>query len=195
MPIANSMKKKRKNRVQTNQKRCSRVMPNSTWKFMIILFALLGATAKSGVAQDAVATQFGDWEMISTPSQCMLITRVASAKSGIPIVEMFLVPNNDEKTKLVAGIRVPNGVSLSDGIAFRHPNQNTAFGMSWQSCNKSTCLAVGNLTKQNVTKLEKGSHIVVGFRPLPAGRTLNVDVSLSGVTKGLRALASCSVVQ
>ena len=167
-------------------------MTNTRCSVRLLTFAifLVGAC---GIAhgEDVKIERFQDWELLSTSQQCTLITRLASRKTGTPIVEMFLVENGADETGAMVGVRVPNGASLKDGIAYRHPNVENAVGLAWQNCDKNMCLAAGEISDEGLTKLKKGRRISLGFKPLPSARSINVDISLMGVTQGVRALRAC----
>ena len=155
-----------------------------------LALCLLPAAA---VAQDARADRFRDWMLYRAGGQCLLTTQIASRASGTTIAEVILRPRGDGEPGAAIGVRVPNGVSLADAIAYVHPERpGEAVGLQWQSCDAERCLAAGTLSAAGLDRLKGGRFIVLGFRPVAGARTLNVDIPLFGVTAGWRALEACA---
>lgn len=148
--------------------------------------------AGHAVAQDVATQTFRDWRLYQTGQACTLATQIASRSTGVPVIEVILRRRGDGEPGAMIGVRVPNGASIRDQIAYVHPEvPNEAVGLQWQSCTPQMCLAAGELTDAGLDRLKRGRFIVVGFRPLAGARMLNVDVPLFGVTRGWTALESC----
>ena len=135
--------------------------------------------------------RFGDWDLLRLPQAgCQLTQTVISRRSGTRIAEIWLAGQPDGSSVLSA--RVPVGVSLPEGIAYRHPSARRAVPLTWQLCGPETCLAQARITEEETARLKRGSRIVLAFVPVRGSRPLQVAVSLRGVTAGLRAVAACS---
>lgn len=155
-----------------------------------VLIAVVPATR--ALAQDFSTRTFRDWRLYQTAEACTLATQIASRATGAPVIEVILRRRGDGEPGAMIGVRVPNGASIRDQIAYVHPElPDEAVGLQWQSCTPQMCLAAGELTGAGLDRLKRGRFIVVGFRPLAGARMLNVDVPLFGVTRGWTALESC----
>jgi invasion protein IalB len=163
------------------------LLRNPKLLFSAILFCL--ATH----AEAAESSRFGDWQLVSSQeNSCLLLNRIVSRKSGITVMEAILRQRSDGSLGATIGVRVPNGASLKDPIAYAHPKgPPRAIGLEWQSCSPEMCLAAGDISEDALSRLKRGSMIVVGFSPLTGSRKLNVVVSLAGLTRGWQALQSC----
>ena len=135
----------------------------------------------------------GDWVLVAAPGVCQLRHTRVSARSGAVLLEMLLLPPAPGETGALAGLRVPLGVSLPNGIAWRHPaGPDQAVALAWQHCDADLCLAAGTITEAELDRLRRGDRIEVGFRPLPTANPIRMEVSLRGVTAGWRALEACA---
>ena len=154
-----------------------------------LLFALAPGFA---LAQAPQAERFRDWALLRAHGQCLLTTEIATRASGATIAQIVLRPRGDGAPGAAIGVRVPNGASIADAIAYVHPERpHEAVGLQWQSCDRERCLAAGTLTRAALDRLKRGRFIVLGFRPLSEARVINVDIPLFGVTAGWRALETC----
>ncbi len=135
---------------------------------------------------------YGDWVLVAAPGVCQLRHTRLSARSGAVLLEMLLLPPAPGEGGALAGLRVPLGVSLPDGIAWRHPaSPDQAVALAWQHCDPDLCLAAGAVSEDELDRLRRGALIEVGFRPLPGANPIRMEVSLRGVTAGWRALEGC----
>lgn len=156
-----------------------------------LIAALLVCLTSQAIA--AEQTRFRDWQLVTSEATCLLLNRVVSRKSGITVMEVILRQRLDGKSGATIGVRVPNGASIRDAIAYAHPDGSPrAIGLEWQSCSSDMCLAAGDLSDQALVDLKRGNSIIVGFTPLPDSRKLNVTVSLSGMTRGWQFLQTCN---
>ena len=145
----------------------------------------------------AETARFGDWTLVRPgPGICQLRHTLLSARTGAVLLEMLLLPPAPEaglEEGALVGLRVPLGVSLPDGIAYRHPGRAAeAVGFAWQSCDPDLCLAAGRISPAELDRLRRGNHVEVGFRPLPDAEPIRMQVSLAGVTAGWQALLACA---
>lgn len=161
---------------------------------MLRALVLLGMVAAPAAADSpAPRSVHGDWVLIAGGGICQLRNTRVSARSGAVLLEMVLLPSVDGSVGALAGLRVPVGVNLRDGIAWRHaarPDQ--AVALAWQHCDAELCLAAGAISEAELDRLRRGNRIEVGFRPLPGADPVRMEVSLRGVTAGLRALERCA---
>lgn len=159
--------------------------------FLSFVAGLCGFAAVSAAAEPE-EQRFRDWKLYKTNGQCTLITQIVSRRSETVVVDVILRQRSDGQPGASIGMRVPNGASIADDIAYVHPEHpNVAIGLRWHSCASEKCLAVGELTDAGLNKLKRGRYIVVGFRPLKGASMLNVDVPLFGVTRGWAELERC----
>lgn len=159
--------------------------------------------------------RFGDWMLLrAEPGVCQIRHTLLSATSGAVLLEMLLLPAAAPATRLsetsedgslnalraaqapdgaLVALRVPLGVSLPDGIAYRHPGKEAAaIGLAWQNCDPALCLAAGGISAAELDRLKRGNHVEVGFRPLPDAAPIRMQVSLQGVTAAWRAVERCA---
>ncbi|WP_407493628.1 invasion associated locus B family protein [Pseudooceanicola sp. MF1-13] len=147
---------------------------------------VLGGTSLTAQQVD----RFGDWLLVQFPDQrCRLAQTVLSRRSGNELVEIWL--DEEPQGTAVISARVPVGVDLAAGIAYRHPSRQTAVPLIWQMCGPDKCLAQAQITADELTRLRRGNLITLAFVPVRGSRALRVAVSLRGVTSGLRAQAAC----
>lgn len=164
-------------------------------KAVLIRFCVLAVgivlTATAPNAQQADPPQrFADWQLIQFPDfSCQLVQTVVSRRTGNTLTEMWLMAQADGTG--VISVRVPVGVDLAAGIAYRHPNRQAAVPLIWQMCGPDKCLAQSRITQAEMARLRKGRAVRLGFVPVPGSRPLQVSVSLMGVTAGLRAQTAC----
>ncbi|MCC6009186.1 MAG: invasion associated locus B family protein [Rhodobacteraceae bacterium] len=160
------------------------------------LFALVSASflAPAAAAESGPLVQepHGDWVLLRGAGICQLRHTILSAASGAVLLEMLLLPPGQGRDGALAGLRVPLGVSLPDGIAWRHrARPDEAIALAWQHCDPDLCLAAGEISRAELDRLRRGASIEVGFRPLPGANPVRIAVSLRGVTAGWRALEAC----
>lgn len=142
------------------------------------------------VTSAAAAERFRDWTTVRLgPGECVLHHRAVAADAGLVLADVFLAP-------LPAGgalisVRVPVGVSLPDGIAYRHPGQTRAVPLIWQSCNRATCLAQVAVNETGLRQLARGRSVDLAYVPVKGAVPLSFSVSLLGVTRGMAALEAC----
>ena len=161
--------------------------------------AVLAAPGAAPAGESLAGTEldrFGDWVLLrAAPGVCQLRHTLLSATSGAVLLEMLLLPPDPAHTDggALVALRVPLGVSLPDGIAWRHPASPTeAVGLAWQHCDATLCLAAGRISAAELDRLRRGNHVEVGFRPLPDAAPIRMQVSLRGVTAGWQALTDCA---
>ncbi len=148
---------------------------------------------------DLTVSRFGDWTLLQgDEGLCHLRYSLHSAQSGALLLDMILRPPDStdtdppESAGAMVALLVPRGVSLRDGIAYRHPRRpERAIGLAWQSCDRDLCLAAGPISAAELDRLRRGRFIEVAFMPLPDAMPIRIQVSLRGVTAGWRALAAC----
>lgn len=99
----------------------------------------------------------------------------------------------ENEGSVLLALRVPTGVSLADGIAYRHgAGDRVGIGLEWQSCDPQRCAALARLSPAEFARLLRGREIIVGYRPLPDSRFLNVPLSLMGLTTAWRQKQACA---
>ena len=173
-----------------------------------LLVAAVLAAPGAAPAGGVELARFGDWVLLSAgPGVCQLRHTLLSAQSGAVLLEMLLLlpdpaetsasgitPDADSPdTGALVALRVPLGVNLPDGIAWRHPaTPAEAVGLEWQHCDAALCLAAGRISSAELGRLQRGNQIEVGFRPLPDAAPIRMQVSLRGVTAGWQALRGCA---
>ncbi|WP_407495971.1 invasion associated locus B family protein [Pseudooceanicola sp. MF1-13] len=153
------------------------------------LIALLVLTASAAPAQEAEA--YRDWSVLRSDQGCLasLSVGLKTADSGLATVSLYR--RLETETPAIVTVRVPLGVDLTGGIAYTHPGREDAVGLAWQYCDDATCLASGALNGAEITRLQKGTRVYLGFRPLPGARMLVVPVSLLGFTRAWDAVQAC----
>jgi invasion protein IalB len=146
----------------------------------VLLVALLWAGA-------AVPQTFRDWQVVRGGDECLLKQSLLSRNSGAMFAQVVLQRQGAGAT---LALRVPTGASLSSGIGYRI-GAGPLYMLDWINCNADLCLAIRSLPDEELRAILRGREMLVGFRPLPDSRPLNLPVSLMGVTAGWRALEDC----
>lgn len=134
-----------------------------------------------------------DWEVVRLPggAGCAVAQAVIGRRTGVVLAQLFLQPGPERGATLIA--RVPNGVHLPDGLAYRHSGAaRTAVGLAWQSCDAERCSASGLLSRAELGRLLRGREIILGYRPMRGSAALNVPVSLMGLSAAWTAALGCN---
>jgi len=155
--------------------------------------------AQQHADKDTLNRTYKDWTIVDPAEpglSCFVIQQVFSKKSGAKLVEASLYPIETKGAKksfeAIFTLSVPTGVDLVSGIAYRHvEGKKTAIGLEWQSCNSKRCTATGKISRKELKRLRREKYVVVGFRPLPTSRVLNVPLSLLGLTRAWREIDRC----
>ena len=132
----------------------------------------------------------GDWQMRAWDGLgCGAEQVVLGRATGATLAEVVLFPRPDGAVMLV---RVPTGVRLSDGIAYRHgPGDTTGVGLAWQDCSPRRCAALAQIDGAELRRLLAGREIHLGYRPTRTAPPLNVPVSLMGLTRTWEQVRAC----
>lgn len=152
----------------------------------------MSAASPADVAVQATAVH-RDWSVVRVgDGDCLATQQVHGRRTGALLVEAVLSQPVAVGARVVLALRVPNGVHLPDGIAYRHAASDAvAVGFEWQQCTALRCTAVASISDIEFGRLLRGRQIVVGYRPLPDARLLNVPVSLLGLTAAWREVSAC----
>lgn len=146
---------------------------------------VLVATLCAGAAG---AQTYRDWQVMRGGGECLLVQSLVSRASGAMLAQVVLQRQGADAT---LALRVPTGVSLASGIGYR-VGAGPLHDLDWMRCDAALCLALRLLPEDELRAILRGREMLVGFRPLPGSRPLNLPVSLMGVTAGWRALADCA---
>lgn len=161
-----------------------------------VLFGLFaGGVATAAAEPEAeAATVHRDWSVARVgDGGCLVMQQVHGRRTGALLVEVVLRPGLDDESVVMA-LRVPTGAHLPDGIAYRHAaSDRTAVGLEWQQCSSDRCTAIAAISADEFSRMLRGRDFVVGYRPLPQARMLNVPVSLLGLTVAWREMAACQL--
>ena len=157
----------------------------------LTLAAVLAGAAAASEA-DGHATH-RDWTVMKDEgSGCLVAQSVIGRRTGALLLQAVLDASAAPDGSVVLAMRVPTGASLPDGIAYRHrASDAVAVGLEWQSCDPERCTAMGRLSQAEFGRLMRGREIIVGYRPLPESRLLNVPLSLMGLTAAWRQAQGC----
>lgn len=157
----------------------------------VVLLGFFGLSAGLTHAQT-----FRDWTTLSSGGggPCIAQTRILLAGRATPLVTMSILSRKGADAETVPAtvtLRVPVGVSLVSGIAYRHKGAAQAVGLAWQFCDHETCVASGGVSRDELERLKAALSIEVAYRPLPGSRPLAVPVSLLGFTRAWQAVRAC----
>ncbi|SLN37349.1 invasion associated locus B family protein [Roseisalinus antarcticus] len=170
--------------------RTTNLMPPAALRRLLCGALVLLKLGIPGPAAAQDGARFRDWTLLDLPAGgCVLHNRVLSVDGGLTLADVFL---EDLGGDLLMSVRVPVGVSLADGMAYRHDGRPVAVPLIWQSCNTETCLAQVRATAREAERLRSARAVIVGFVPVPGARPLTFPVSLMGVTAGLAAQRACA---
>jgi invasion protein IalB len=142
-------------------------------------------------AHPARAEVHGDWAMLPADgaAACLLVQTVALQGTGRTVAQVMLDGHADGSLRIA--VRVPLGAGLAQPLVYMHPGRDLAVPLDWTVCGAETCLAQTDVVAAEVDRLRRGDRIVMAFLPLRDSRPVSVSVSLRGVTRGLRAQATC----
>lgn len=153
----------------------------------VVAFAPAAKCAEPSVeieagASSKVARQvFGDWVVACIPMKsghksCVMLQTLASQKLKKP-VSVFTI-GKDRTGKLRGSLRVPVGVSLSDGVVVDIGKQSP-FTVSYSACHQIGCFAPFDLTAPLVGKLKSAKQIAVVAHSV-SKQALRFDFSTRG---------------
>lgn len=153
------------------------------------LFIWLVMMAFPAAAQDV--RSYRDWQVLQSDQGCLATLSVGLKQAQSGLATLSLYPRLEPDTPAILTVRVPLGVDLTGGIAYTHPRRDDAVGLAWQYCGEDTCLASGVLNGDEIARLQKGSRVYLGFRPLPGAKMLVLPVSLLGFTRAWQDVQAC----
>lgn len=135
------------------------------------------AAASSNVARQV----FGDWVVACVPQKsghqsCIILQTLASRKLKKP-VSVFTI-GKDRTGKLRGSVRVPVGVSLSEGVVVDIGAQGP-FTVSYSACHPIGCFAPFDLTAPLVGDLKSAKQIAVVAHSV-SQQVLRFDFSTRG---------------
>lgn len=166
-------------------RRCARL------RAALPLAAALALWSGPGADARAQGTVHRDWTVVKLDGGCLATQQVHGRRTGAMLLEAVFSPSGGDGTVAMA-LRVPTGVHLPDGIAYRHAaSDRVAVGLEWQQCTSSRCTAIALLSASEFGRMLRGREIIVGYRPLPRSRLLNLPLSLLGLTAAWRDVATC----
>lgn len=162
----------------------------------VCVLVLAGASEPVAAEDARPPAQHGvhrDWTVVGDgDGGCLLTQSVYGKRTGALLVQAVLDDAGGNDGAVVLALRVPTGVRLADGIAYRHSaGDRVGVGLEWQSCDAERCTAMARLSAAEFARLRRGSEIIVGYRPLPESRFLNVPLSLMGLTAAWRQKQAC----
>ncbi len=176
---------------------------------MIILLAVCFALCPAGVTVAAQTDdgetvtrarveRFRDWQVVyvgesGNPGQTAgcFASHSSVVKGETTVLATINLYRNGRTQAPVAIVKVPTGVSLVSGIAWRHTASGDVVSLEWQYCTPETCLARITLSADEVARLKAGREFELAYRPLPGSRILSVPVSLLGFTRAYERLEAC----
>lgn len=148
------------------------------------LAAVLAITTPVGAQSDG-----GDWQVLRLAEGCAAVQSVLGRRTGAELARLVLSPVAQGGALVL--LQLPNGVDLAEAPAYRHPG-GPAVVLEWQHCDAERCTASGQITPAELDRLRRGREVLLGYRPLPESRPLNVTISLMGLTRSLAAAATCA---
>jgi invasion protein IalB len=142
------------------------------WAIAALAIVAIAPTAKSAETQAESMTAasskvtrqvFGDWVVACVPQKsghksCIMLQTLASQKLKKP-VSVFTI-GKDRAGKLKGSLRVPVGVSLSEGVVVDVGKQ-APFTVSYSACHPIGCFAAFDLTAPLIGNLKSAKQIAV----------------------------------
>jgi invasion protein IalB len=153
--------------------------------FFSILVGLCCFRANAGELR-----KFGDWALSCPESEesCVLAQTVASKDHNWLATVRIALSGVKEGEAAVAQFLVPSGVHLASGL-FATVAQGAPKQATYIRCNVNTCEAVMGMDAPTLSDWKRGRVAEVRYRPSTESPPLIFNVSLMGLTAGLKAAA------
>ena len=133
----------------------------------------------------ATAEQFRDWQMVcSGPASCALVQTLVAPNGGMFLAELRFLQSSEG---VLLALRTPLGPFLPERPAAQ-VGQGRALVFDWHSCDGRSCLAVHRPDGATLDAMRRASRMTLAYRLAGSTQARRLDVSLMGVTAGLRAL-------
>ena len=134
--------------------------------------------------------KFGDWALSCPESEesCVLAQTVASKDHNWLATIRIALSGVKEGEAAVAQFLVPSGVHLASGL-FATVGQGVPKQAIYVRCSVNTCEAVMGMDISTLSDWKRGRVAEVRYRPSTESLPLIFNVSLMGLTAGLKAAA------
>ena len=184
-----------------------------TIRFIAMLFFVFGVSAahaqeadsgpspgtQQGGAADITAnrpvpveeTQHDDWTVVCFLLEgqgriCNMQQSISNAE-GVTIARISLRAENDLFVGATAEIITPLGTQLVRGVGLR-VDSDEARGFPFQVCVIEGCVAVVDLTHEDVDRMRRGNKIAMSIQEFGQPNPVVLEISLKGFTKGFSQL-------
>ena len=137
-------------------------------------------------------TVYRDWTLACRAAavgetDCALSQVLVTAGGNELVAEISLAP---DEAAVVMVMRVPTGVVLRQPALARVVGQPAVIVLDWLTCDARYCTAAQTLKDEALAALLAGLRARLGYQRMGTETPSVFDVSLLGVTAGLRALGA-----
>ena len=156
----------------------------------LVLFVLSTATAH---AQTRVGEKIGDWtfqcQAISAKDTVCAIAQVfGNQQTQQPVLVITLRPIGVERRPMLFA-RAPLGIFLPSPLVGKI-DQGAPFNLAWQRCTNQGCEASVEINQTQRAAMKAGKVLQISFTPNTAAKPATFNVSLKGVTQGLKEIGA-----
>ncbi|MFA5581402.1 MAG: invasion associated locus B family protein [Paracoccaceae bacterium] len=159
-------------------------------KSAMIWAALLISLTVSAFPHGVFAQQtFDDWAIsCAEPGGCRLAQTIMSSER-VWIATVLMHPRAPDQPLRQAEVFVPPGLHFPSGLyASLIGGELTPLRAEWRQCSARACAGVITLDPAQESAWQRGRAVELRFRPGPGAPVAVAELSLMGVTAGLRAL-------
>ncbi len=155
------------------------------WTLCLLLLSSLVLGANAWAAKDG--KRYKDWTVqcekpeASLPEQCFIFQTLK--KNDRPLMQMAA---GYLKSQPVAIFTLPLGVALRAGVEVK-VDVNKSIRIPYDRCDPGGCIAGLALTPEHIASFKKGKKVYVTVMD-GGGRKVPLEISLSGFTKGFKAV-------
>ena len=131
------------------------------------------------------AQPYRDWQLDCDPDgRCALVQQLVAPNGGVFLAELRFMPSSGG---VILALRTPLGPFLPERPAALVGSASTLV-FEWHSCDDRSCLALHRPDQATLDTLRRASRMTLAYRLAGSTEARRMDVSLMGVTAGLRAL-------
>jgi invasion protein IalB len=156
-----------------------------------VCVALAAAFQGAAAEDEGTVKTYGDWQYkcekygANKETRCYILYSAVVPKTKTRILQMAVAMEGPGQGPL-AILTAPLGVQLEEGLLLQVDGGET-IRLPFKICAPGGCIAPRPLNDDNISELERGARLLVGFYNT-AGELVAVPVSLKGFTAAFDAL-------
>ncbi|MCP4492815.1 MAG: invasion associated locus B family protein [Gammaproteobacteria bacterium] len=158
--------------------------------FIAMIICLCSAVTVANAAA-RVGEKFGDWlfqcqALAANKTACVITQTLIQQETSQRVLRMTLSKLKGQK-KLTMVVITPLGIYIPAGVSAKTDNGHT-IPMVLKFCDQKGCVASAKLDEKQRNAIESGNIITISFAQKDKNKSINLDVSLEGVTAGLKEI-------